>query len=72
MRKLAVIRHYGSAVNVARVLDISRAAVSKWGAVVPLESATALEMLSAGAVRVERSMYPALARAAQRAAEVHP
>ncbi len=63
MRKSVAVKHFGTEAAVAAALEISRAAVNKWGDVVPLESATALETLSHGAVKVERSMYPAIARA---------
>lgn len=63
MRKSAVLKHFGTQAAVAEILGISRAAVNKWGKTVPLESATALEILTEGAVKVDESMYPMLQRA---------
>lgn len=57
------VEHFGNQSAIARALDISAAAVSKWGEVVPLESALALEILTARKLRCERSLYPNLARA---------
>jgi len=36
MKKKAAIKHFGSGAAVARELNISRAAVSKWADIVPL------------------------------------
>lgn len=57
MRTKAAIKHYGNRARVAAILGISRAAVSKWGAVVPAGSAIQLEALSDGALRVIPSLY---------------
>jgi DNA-binding transcriptional regulator YdaS (Cro superfamily) len=35
MRKSTVIKHYRSAANVARALDITEAAVSQWKEIIP-------------------------------------
>lgn len=63
MRKVDAVKHFGSEAAVAAALEISRAAVNKWGEVVPLESATALETLTHGQISVDRALYPAIARA---------
>lgn len=63
MLKATAVQHYGTMTAVAEALGVSISAVSQWGKVVPLESALALETLSNGAVKVERSQYPHLARA---------
>lgn len=63
MRKSSALAHFGTQAAVADALDISRAAVSKWGEVVPFESATALEILTDGAIRVDPTLYPAIQRA---------
>ena len=52
-----VISHFGSRVAVARKLNISRAAVSKWGPVVPEGSAYKIESLTAGELKVDPSLY---------------
>jgi DNA-binding transcriptional regulator YdaS (Cro superfamily) len=57
------VRYFGNQSAIARALDISAAAVSKWGEIVPLESALALEILSGRRLRCERTRYPNLARA---------
>jgi hypothetical protein len=57
------VAHYKTQKAIARALDISDAAVSKWPEVVPIESALALEIITARALRVDRSLYPSLARA---------
>lgn len=63
MRKSTALDHFGTQAAVAEALGISRAAVNKWGDVVPLESATALEILTDGACKVEPELYPMLQRA---------
>lgn len=63
MRTSAAIDYFRTQSAISRVLAISPAAVSKWGDVVPLESALALEILTAGELAVDRSLYPNLARA---------
>ena len=57
------IEHFGSQAEICRALDISSAAVAKWGEVVPIEAAMALEILSDKSVTVDHSRYPKLARA---------
>ncbi|MEO1035201.1 MAG: Cro/CI family transcriptional regulator [Pseudomonadota bacterium] len=57
MDKDDVIEHFGSAAEVARQLDISRAAVSAWGDVVPEMSALRLEKLTDGALVYDESAY---------------
>lgn len=49
--------------RVARLIGVSRAACSRWGEVVPLESAMAIEAMTRGRLKVDRSCYPLLARA---------
>ena len=48
---------------VARALGVSSAAISKWGEIVPFESATALEILTEGAITVDPQLYPRIASA---------
>ena len=57
------VQHFGNQSSVARALGISPAAVSKWPPTVPLDSALAIEILTDGALKVDRSQYPGLARA---------
>lgn len=51
------IAFFGSAANVARALGISRAAVAKWGAVVPEGSAYKMQVISGGKLLVDPSRY---------------
>lgn len=57
------IDFFGNQNRIALRLGISRAAVSKWGKVVPMKSAAALEILSEGAVKVDPKQYAMLRRA---------
>ena len=57
------LKHFKTQAAIARALDISPAAVSKWPEIVPLESATALEIITSGELQVDRGLYPNLARA---------
>jgi hypothetical protein len=66
------ISHFRTKSSVATVLGISPAAVSKWGAVVPIESALALEIMTARTLRVDRALYPSLARALDIADQAKP
>lgn len=63
MKTQAALDHFQTKAAITRALGISSAAVAQWGEVVPLESATALEIVTRGQLRVDRSLYPALARA---------
>ncbi len=58
MRKSDAISHFGSAANLARALDISRAAVTKWPDLIPEGSAYKIESVSGGALRVDPADYP--------------
>lgn len=65
------LRHFdGSQAAMARALGISSAAVSKWGDIVPFESATALEILTDGVLRVDQRKYPRIQEALARRATV--
>jgi hypothetical protein len=57
MLKSAVIAHFGSQAEVARFLHISRPSVSEWGEVIPEGAAYKLQVLTAGALRVDPSLY---------------
>ncbi|MDE2098663.1 MAG: hypothetical protein KGL39_15520 [Patescibacteria group bacterium] len=63
MKTSAALAYFKSQAKIAQQLGLSRAAINHWGDVVPLESALALETLTAGALPVDRSLYPVLARA---------
>lgn len=63
MKTADVISHFGTKSAIARALSISTAAVSKWGEVVPVESAKAIEIRTNGTLRVDWSQYDATRRA---------
>lgn len=52
-----VIAYFKNQAKVARVLGISRAAVAKWGRVIPEGSAYKLESLTGGALKVDPTLY---------------
>jgi DNA-binding transcriptional regulator YdaS (Cro superfamily) len=72
MKTSDAIQHFRTQSAIARALGISDAAVSKWGDVVPFESATALEIVTHGALVVDRSLYHSLARAIDAASRSAP
>lgn len=53
--------------KLARALEVTRASVNSWGAVVPLDKALALATLTGGRLRVDLSLYPAIRSARLRA-----
>ena len=59
MQTTDVITYYGSPAEVARILGISRAAVSKWAkeGIVPEGSAYKIESLTRGKLKVNPSDY---------------
>lgn len=57
MRKAVALKYFRSASRIARLLDISRAAVSQWNDVVPEGSAYKLQALSGGKCRVDPACY---------------
>lgn len=67
MLKKDAIKYFGSQAEICRQLAISTAAVAKWGEVIPIESALALEILSNNRVPVDRALYPKLASAIETA-----
>jgi hypothetical protein len=63
MLRTDAIRHVKTQRAIAQALDISEAAISKWGEVVPLDKAMALEILTKRKLRVDKSRYEDVARA---------
>jgi DNA-binding transcriptional regulator YdaS (Cro superfamily) len=57
MDKKTAITHFGSKAELARILRISKAAVSMWGEKVPALDAYRLERLSDGVVSAEDSFF---------------
>ncbi|HSW34691.1 MAG TPA: Cro/CI family transcriptional regulator [Steroidobacteraceae bacterium] len=63
MRTSKAIDYFKTKSAIAKALGISGAAVSKWGDVIPVESAKALEIRTNGALRVDWALYGATRRA---------
>ena len=57
MLKASAIEHYGSQTKLAAALNISRAAIGQWGALVPPLRAMQLHELTGGALRYEPDAY---------------
>ena len=57
MRKETAVAHFGSDVEVARALKISRQAVSKWPDIIPEGAAYKLQVITAGRLQVDQSCY---------------
>jgi transcriptional repressor of cell division inhibition gene dicB len=57
MRKTKVIDHFGSLQAVADALDITVSAVSQWDDIVPEGSAYKIQVVTGGALRVDKSAY---------------
>ncbi len=57
MWKSSVLRHYKSASAIARLLGISKAAISQWDELIPEGQAYKLESLSRGKLKVQRKLY---------------
>jgi len=60
MKTADVEKLLGPPSAVAKMIGVSRAAVAKWGRVVPLESAVALEIASYGRLKVDPKQYERL------------
>jgi len=58
MRKETVVEHFGSEQAVAEALEISKQAVNKWPEIIPEGVAYKLQVLTAGRLHVDPSMYP--------------
>jgi len=57
MYKQKVLDHYGTQLNVATVLSIKQASVSKWGDVIPEKQALRIEKLTDGALKYDPVLY---------------
>ncbi|HDX8380298.1 TPA: Cro/Cl family transcriptional regulator [Aeromonas salmonicida] len=62
MKKEDAISYFGSAAELARNLNISEPAVSRWGDTIPKGRAYQIEVLTAGKLKAEQSQ-PAQGRA---------
>lgn len=59
MKKTDAIEYFGSAAELARILKISEAAVSRWGNLLPLGRAYEIESLTERTLRVNKADYTA-------------
>lgn len=59
MLKKNVIEYFDTVRNVAAVLNITEAAVSQWGPIIPEKRALQLERLTGGNLVVEKKNYKA-------------
>lgn len=57
MKKADAILYFGTRAAIAKELGISRAAVSRWGELIPPAPAALLEKLSNGALRFDPKAY---------------
>lgn len=57
MKKLEVIRHFGTQVKLAKILGISQASISNWGEVIPEKQALRLEKVTRGELKYDPSVY---------------
>ena len=57
MKKDDAVSFYGTDAELARVLDITRQAVGKWGDVIPEGVAYKLQVLTGGRLKVDTSLY---------------
>ena len=55
MTKQSAIDFFGSAAELARVLGVSKAAISQWGEQVPMRRQFEIEHVSGGALRADYS-----------------
>jgi len=58
MRKADAIKFYGTVAKLGRALDIRPNAISMHGEILPKALACELEVITAGALRVDWSLYP--------------
>ena len=57
MRKADVLSHFKKQTRIARVLGLTKSAVSQWGEVIPEGMAYKLEVITRGKLRVDPSLY---------------
>lgn len=61
MYKKEVITHFGSQRAIAKALGLSESAISQWKEVIPEKDAFKIEKMTAGALRLEPSLYHRIA-----------
>jgi DNA-binding transcriptional regulator YdaS (Cro superfamily) len=59
MTKTEAIKHYGRAIDLARALGVTPAAVSTWGEIMPERQALKLERITGGVLRYDPMAYSA-------------
>lgn len=57
MRKTDAVKHFGSEIDIARALNITKQAVNAWKSVIPWGSALELQHLTGGKLRRDESLY---------------
>lgn len=57
MRKADVIAYFGDEVQTAAALEVSKQAVNMWGEIVPRGTAYEVEVITGGALKVDRDVY---------------
>lgn len=68
MKKSVAISHFGTAIRLAKALNISKGAVSQWDDVIPEGSAYKLQVITGGMLQVDASLYKKPAHHAETAA----
>lgn len=70
MRKKDALAYFqGNGAALGRAIDVTRVTVHEWPAVIPLEPARALEIVTEGKLKVNESLYPRLKLAKRLLAE---
>jgi hypothetical protein len=64
MKTETAITHFGSKAALARALQIRPPSIQDWGVLVPLGRAYELQVLTNGALQVDRSLYSSAQKAA--------
>ncbi|ANO90442.1 TPA: Cro/CI family transcriptional regulator [Escherichia coli] len=70
MKTQDAVAFFGTKAKVARALDVSQVAVTRWGAIVPKGRALELEKLTDGALKCDLNLYKNRSRKNKRGA--HP
>lgn len=68
MLKSDAIEHFGSQAAISEKTGYAESTVSGWPDVIPLEAALVIEDVTRRRLRVDRSLYPRLARLQRRSA----
>lgn len=71
MYKEEVIKHYGTIVKVAEILNISPAAISQWKKIIPEKQAYRLQRLSNNSLIVDPKLYLPNSRKSKNSKNAH-